>query len=53
MKGRRVSITLDEYEHEAIQCALKRWPQLENVEGAIHNAIINAIPIWEGRRLRK
>jgi len=50
MKGKRITITLDEYEREAIHSALKKYPQLKTVEGAIHNAIINAIPIWEGRR---
>jgi hypothetical protein len=49
MKEGRITITLDEYEHEAIQRALERWPELENIEGAIHNAIYNAIQVWERR----
>jgi hypothetical protein len=49
MKGKRVIINLDAYEHEAIQRALKRWPKLENIEGAIHAALYNMIQVWEGR----
>ena len=49
MKGRRITITLDEYEREAIRSALKKYPQLKTVEGAIHNAIYNAIQVWKRR----